>query len=370
MNGEPPKEPDISPNISSTPSALNVMPGVEDVPSISPYVTEQRAHHKKSKANTDQIAKGILEGNRTLLSKAITLVESNRDDHNDIAQAILEKVLPHAGKSIRIGITGVPGVGKSTFIESFGSFLIEKGYKIAVLAIDPSSRRTKGSILGDKTRMESLSRSSSAFIRPSPSSGSLGGVARKTRESIYLCEAAGYDVIIIETVGVGQSETQVHSMADFFLLLMLAGAGDELQGIKRGIMEMADLIAINKADGKNETFATRARAEYESALHLFPPPDSKWTPRAITCSGLGGTGIQDIWDLIEDYKKTTLANAYFHSNRKDQMKLWFEETLKEAVLDQFYDRTGVKDKIQAAEERVFNGKSSVVKEIKSILNER
>lgn len=366
MNGEPPNKPEIS-KPSSTPSALSVMPGVEDVPSISPYVEEQRKNYKKSSIDTQLIANGILQGNRTFLSKAITLVESNREDHNDLAQEILEQILPHSGKSIRIGITGVPGVGKSTFIESFGNYLIEKGFKIAVLAIDPSSKRTKGSILGDKTRMESLSRSDSAFIRPSPSSGSLGGVARKTRESIYLCEAAGFDVIIIETVGVGQSETQVHSMVDFFLLLMLAGAGDELQGIKRGIMEMADLIAINKADGKNEPFATRARAEYESALHLFPPPESKWTPRAITCSGLGGAGIQEIWSLIEDYKLTTIENTYFQSNRKEQMKLWFEETLKEAVLDEFYGRLGVRDKITAAEDRVFSGKSSVLKEIKDIL---
>jgi LAO/AO transport system kinase len=369
MNGEPPNKRDTPPN-TSTPSALNVMPGVEDVPSISPYVSEKRKTPNKKHLNVEEISLGILDGNRTFLSKAITLVESNRDDHNDIAQSILEKILPSAGKSIRVGITGVPGVGKSTFIESFGNYLINKGHKIAVLAIDPSSQRTKGSILGDKTRMESLSRSDSAFIRPSPSSGSLGGVARKTRESIYLCEAAGYDVIMIETVGVGQSETQVHSMVDFFLLLMLAGAGDELQGIKRGIMEMADLIAINKADGKNEAFATRARAEYESALHLFPPPESKWTPRAITCSGLGGSGIEDIWALIEDYKTTTTTNHYFELNRKEQMKLWFEETLKEAVLDQFYEKEGRKEKISAAENRVFTGKSSVLKEIKSILNER
>ncbi len=371
MNGEPPNKKDRpSGDSSPTPSALNVMPGVEDAPSISPYVAEQRKSQKKSSINTSEIAKGILEGNRTLLSKAITLVESNREDHNDLAQSILKQILPQSGNSIRIGITGVPGVGKSTFIESFGNYLIEKGHRIAVLAIDPSSQRTKGSILGDKTRMESLSRSPSAFIRPSPSSGSLGGVARKTRESIYLCEAAGFDIIIIETVGVGQSETQVHSMVDFFLLLMLAGAGDELQGIKRGIMEMADLIAINKADGKNEAYATRARAEYESALHLFPLPDSKWIPRAITCSGLGGSGIEEIWNLIDDYKNTTVKNSYFYENRKEQMKMWFEETLKEAVLDQFYDRVGVKESIASAEERVFNGKSSVLKEIKNILNER
>ncbi|MDZ4726294.1 MAG: methylmalonyl Co-A mutase-associated GTPase MeaB [Leptospira sp.] len=367
MNGESLNQKDSSEELSPSPSAMSVMPGVEAAPSISPYVTKQRESHKKTKMSISELANGILEGNRTLLSKAITLVESNRDDHNDTAQSILEEVLPHSGKSIRIGITGVPGVGKSTFIESFGTYLIKKGHKVAVLAIDPSSQRTKGSILGDKTRMEALSKSESAFIRPSPSSGSLGGVARKTRESVYLCEAAGFDVIIIETVGVGQSETQVHSMVDFFLLLMLAGAGDELQGIKRGIMEMADLIAINKADGKNEPFATRARAEYESALHLFPPPDSKWTARAITCSSIDGKGIEEIWNLIQDYQKTTTENQYFESNRKDQMKMWFEETLKEAVLDQFYDKLGIREKIAKAEDNVFLGKSSVTKEIKQIL---
>jgi LAO/AO transport system kinase len=367
MSGEPPKKSEKSNEKPSSPSALSVMPGVEDAPSISPYVTKQRQAQKKPTTSPEQIAQGILAGNRTLLSKAITLVESNREDHNDTAQFILEQVLPKTEKSIRIGITGVPGVGKSTFIESFGSYLIEKGHKIAVLAIDPSSQRTKGSILGDKTRMEALSKSDSAFIRPSPNSGSLGGVARKTRESIYLCEAAGFDVIIIETVGVGQSETQVHSMVDFFLLLMLAGAGDELQGIKRGIMEMADLIAINKADGKNEPFATRARAEYESALHLFPPPESRWTPRAITCSGLGGSGIEEIWNLILDYKEKTIENSYFHRNRKEQTKLWFEETLKEAVLDQFYNKKGIKEKIKLAEENVFQARSSVLKEVKGLI---
>ncbi len=369
MNGEP-LNPEKKNEEPSAPSALNVMPGVADAPSINPYVLKQRESYSRIKLDLNTIAEGVIAGNRTLLSKAITLVESNREDHNDSAQSILERILPKTGNSVRIGITGVPGVGKSTFIESFGTYLIEKGHKVAVLAIDPSSQRTKGSILGDKTRMEALSKSESAFIRPSPSSGSLGGVARKTRESIYLCEAAGFDVIIIETVGVGQSETQVHSMVDFFLLLMLAGAGDELQGIKRGIMEMADLIAINKADGKNEPFATRARAEYESALHLFPPPDSKWTPRAITCSGLGGKGIEEIWKHILDYKSTTLDNGYFHSNRKEQMRLWFEETLKEAVLEQFFEKTGMKEKIKVSEENVFNGKTSVLKEIKSILNER
>ncbi|WP_209452081.1 methylmalonyl Co-A mutase-associated GTPase MeaB [Leptospira ryugenii] len=343
------------------------MPGVSDVPSLNPYVAEQRKFQKKRIYTPEELAEGILSGNRTLLSKAITLVESNREDHNEIAQSILEKVLPSSGKSIRIGITGVPGVGKSTFIEGFGNHILSLGRKLAVLAIDPSSQLTHGSILGDKTRMESLAKSENAFIRPSPSSGSLGGVARKTRESIYLCEAAGFDTIIIETVGVGQSETQVHSMVDFFLLLMLAGAGDELQGIKRGIMEMADLIAINKADGKNEPYATRAKAEYESALHLFPPAASGWMPRAVTCSGQYGKGIDEIWNLALDYQRHTTKSGYFQKNREEQITLWFRETLKEAILDQFLEREGMRDRIHLAESKIGQGKSSVIQEIKGLL---
>lgn len=349
-------------------SALSVNPGVSDVSAISPYIVEKRKSLSKKELSPEVLADGILAGNRAALSKVITLVESNLESHNDKAQSILEILMPKVGNSIRLGITGVPGVGKSTFIESFGSYLIQSGRKLAVLAIDPSSQRTRGSILGDKTRMEELSKSEFAFIRPSPSSGSLGGVARKTRETMYLCEAAGFDTIIIETVGVGQSETQVHSMVDFFLLLMLAGAGDELQGIKRGIMEMADLIAINKADGQNEPFATRARAEYESALHLFPAPESKWTPRATICSGLGGKGIEEIWKLILDYVNTTKENGYFYTNRSDQTKTWFEETLREAVLDKFYDKPGKWDAIQNAEGRLLNGSSTLLKEIKQLLN--
>lgn len=350
-------------------SALSVNPGVADAPSISPYIRDQRKTLSKKEVNPEELAKGIRNGNRTALSKAITLVESNLDSHNDTAQAILANLMPEVGKSIRIGITGVPGVGKSTFIESFGRFLIERGKKVAVLAIDPSSQRTHGSILGDKTRMEELSKSEFAFIRPSPSSGSLGGVARKTRETMYLCEAAGFDVVIIETVGVGQSETQVHSMVDFFLLLMLAGAGDELQGIKRGIMEMADLIAINKADGSNEPFALKAKIEYESALHLFPAPDSKWTPRAITCSGLGGKGIENIWNLILDYEVATKKNGYFDTNRKAQTKTWFEETLKEAILDRFYKKPGKLEQIRQGESRLIEGHSTLLKEVKQLLAE-
>ncbi|MBM9546924.1 methylmalonyl Co-A mutase-associated GTPase MeaB [Leptospira sp. 201903074] len=353
---------------SNPKSALSVNPGVADAPAISPYIRDQRKTLSRKETTAEELADGVLSGNRTHLSKAITLVESNLEAHNDKAQAILELVMHKVGNSIRIGITGVPGVGKSTFIESFGSYLLEQNHKLAVLAIDPSSQRTKGSILGDKTRMEVLSKSANAFIRPSPSSGSLGGVARKTRESMYLCEAAGFDTIIIETVGVGQSETQVHSMVDFFLLLMLAGAGDELQGIKRGIMEMADLIAINKADGPNEPYAMRARVEYESALHLFPAPESKWTPRATTCSAIGGRGIAEIWKLILDYVSATKTNGYYAKNREDQTRMWFEETLKEVVLEQFFARPGKKESIKTSEKKLMSGQSTLLKEIKHLMD--
>jgi LAO/AO transport system kinase len=255
---------------------------------------------------------GILAGNRMLLSRAITLVESNRQEHQNLAQEIIEGCLPHSGNSIRLGITGVPGVGKSTFIEAFGNYVLEQQNRtLAVLAVDPSSSRTRGSILGDKTRMETLANHPKAYIRPTPTSGSLGGVAKNTRETITLCEAAGFNTILIETVGVGQSETAVHSMVDFFLLLMLAGAGDELQGIKRGIMEMADSIIINKADFGIEQAAKRAMNEYKNALHLFPPANSGWTPKVATCSAVQGKGIAEVWEIIDEFMRHTKANGFF-----------------------------------------------------------
>jgi LAO/AO transport system kinase len=259
-------------------SALKVQSAIPQPPSVNPNLSK-RFLLTNDILEVETYVDGVLSGNIVALSKAITLIESNLPSHRETAQKIIERCLPHTGKSIRLGITGVPGAGKSTFIESFGMFLTAKNKKVAVLAIDPSSQRTKGSILGDKTRMEELSNNEKAFIRPSPSAGSLGGVAQKTRESMMLCEAAGFDVVIVETVGVGQSETAVHSMVDFFLLLMIAGAGDELQGIKRGIMEMADALMINKADGDNLKRAQQAQAEYRSALHIFPKPESGWTPQ-------------------------------------------------------------------------------------------
>ncbi len=292
--------------------------------------------------SAEEFVKQITSGNIAYLSRAITLVESNNFEHQKKATQILEQCLPHANKSTRIGITGVPGVGKSTFIESFGTYLTSIGKKVAVLAIDPTSSINKGSILGDKTRMQVLSNDKNAFIRPSPSRDSLGGVARKTRETITLCEASGFDIIIIETVGVGQSEIAVHSMVDFFLLLKLANAGDELQGIKRGIIEMADAIVINKADGENEKQAKFAQSEFTRALHLYPPKENKWAPKVKTCSALNNIGIESIYRIIEAYIKLTKVNGYFQKQRKSQTKQWFFETIDNELKNQFYKNKKVK----------------------------
>ncbi|MBX3102939.1 MAG: methylmalonyl Co-A mutase-associated GTPase MeaB [Bacteroidetes bacterium] len=281
----------------------------------------------------DQLVQGILAGELVALSRAITLVESQLEAHADLAYELLGRLMPHAGGSVRLGITGVPGVGKSTFIEAFGLHLAEdRGLRVAVLAIDPSSQRTGGAILGDKTRMELLSQHPRVFIRPSAASDYLGGTHRKTRETLLLCEAAGYDVVIIETVGVGQSETAVSGMVDFFLLLMLAGAGDELQGIKRGIMEMADALLITKADGDNQAAARKAKAEYEAALHLFPPTASGWQPRVAMCSALTRQGIPEAWELVQAYLQHVKANGYHARNRQLQLRQWFREGFSEDVL--------------------------------------
>ncbi|MBC5993137.1 methylmalonyl Co-A mutase-associated GTPase MeaB [Pontibacter cellulosilyticus] len=309
--------------------------------------------------STDTYVNGILSGDRVMLSRAITLVESKLATDQELAQQVINAVLPHAGNSVRIGITGVPGVGKSTFIESFGSYLIiEQGKKLAVLAIDPTSQRSGGSILGDKTRMEELSMNPQAYIRPSPAGKSLGGVAKSTRETIILCEAAGFDTIIVETVGVGQSETAVHAMVDFFLLLMLAGAGDELQGIKRGIMEMADAIAITKADGSNTGKATAAKAEYQSALHLYPLGTSGWLPQVSTCSALKNTGLDTIWQTIADYLKLTQDNGFFEKKRRDQNLQWMYEAIRQGLEDNFYSHQQVKEQLQSIADEVKDGQKS------------
>ena len=333
---------------------LTVNKGIEQPSAINPYLKFKRKP-KRQLLNVSDYVEGILKGNTTLLSQAVTLVESTLPEHQSIAQEVIEKCLPYAGRSVRIGISGVPGAGKSTSIDAFGLHVLERGGKLAVLAIDPSSERSKGSILGDKTRMEKLSVHPDSFIRPSPSAGSLGGVARKTRETIILCEAAGYDKIFVETVGVGQSETAVHSMVDFFLLIQLAGTGDELQGIKRGIMEMADGIVINKADGNNIEKAKLAAAHFRNALHLFPAPESGWTPQVLTYSGFYGLGIKEIWDMVYEYIDFVKANGYFQYRRNEQAKYWMYESINEQLRNSFYHNPTIEAMLQAKENEVLGG---------------
>lgn len=313
---------------------------------------------RKQKLSVEELAEGILKGNKTALARGITLIESNQPKHRDEISKLLEACLPYSGKSLRIGITGVPGVGKSTFIETFGNHLLSKGKKTAVLAVDPTSSVSKGSILGDKTRMEELVKREEAFIRPSPSGNSLGGVSRKTRESIILCEAAGFDVILIETVGVGQSETAVHGMTDFFLLLKLAGAGDELQGIKRGIMEMADAIVINKADGENQKAAKHAKTEFRRALHLYPPKKSGWQPKTLLASALHNIGIVEIWELIEKFEQEVKANGYFSANRKEQNKSWLLQNIDEQLKSDFYQDPKIKEALGEQLQAVAENKTT------------
>jgi len=344
---------------------LSVNQGVESAPMVNPYSqpARKRKHYKSS-----EFVEGILSGDISMLSQAVTLVESSLPEHQIIAQEVIEKCLPHAGNAVRLGITGVPGAGKSTFIEALGMNLVRAGHKLAVLAIDPSSERSKGSILGDKTRMEELSVAKNAFIRPSPSAGSLGGVARKTRESIVLCEAAGFDTIFVETVGVGQSETSVHSMVDFFLLIQLAGTGDELQGIKRGIMEMADGIAINKCDGSNIDKARVAKSQYQNALHLFPPHDSGWSPEAITCSSVELNGIQDVWDMVKRYMDFVKSTGFFEVKRNSQSKYWMYETINEQLKANFYQNSEIQNLLIENERRVLSNELSSFIAAKNLLD--
>lgn len=306
----------------------------------------QKSLQKRKKFSTEDILDRLFKGDKVALSQSITYVESEQSKHQNIVEQLISACLPESGKSIRIGITGVPGVGKSTFIESFGKHLIGLGKKVAVLAVDPSSSVTKGSILGDKTRMQNLVNKKNAFIRPTASGSSLGGVARKTRESIILCEAAGYDIILVETVGVGQSETAVHSMTDFFLLLKLAGAGDQLQGIKRGIIEMADAILINKADGENLRAAQKAKIEFKKALHLYPVKDSGWTPKVKCVSALNDEGILKTWSMLENYMKSTRDNGYFDKNRFNQQKFWLFDSLNQKLKQNFYQHPKLKSELR------------------------
>lgn len=333
---------------------LAVNAGVAQPSTRSPYLSKLR---KKSRLFTaGEYVEGILKGDVSMLSRAVTLVESTVTEHQAIAQEVIEKCLPYSGNSVRVGISGVPGAGKSTSIDVFGTHLLARwGGKLAVLAIDPSSERTKGSILGDKTRMEKLSVHPDSFIRPSPTAGSLGGVARKTRETIILCEAAGYNHVFVETVGVGQSETVCHSMVDFFLLIQLAGTGDELQGIKRGIMEIADGIVINKADGDNKEKAKLAAAEFRNALHIFPVPESGVVPKVLCYSGFYEQGIDEVLDMIADYIKKVKETGYFAYRRNAQSRYWMYESIHEQLHNSFYQNPSVKSLLTDLEQQVLGG---------------
>ncbi len=355
------------PENSSEYAGLQVNAGVGPVSQHNPYL--KRGRFARRRLTAGEYVDGILKGNTTVLGQAVTLVESTNPDHHQMAQEVIEKCLPYSGNSIRVGISGVPGAGKSTSIDEFGLHVLkEYGGKLAVLAIDPSSERTKGSILGDKTRMEKLSVHPDSFIRPSPSAGSLGGVARKTRESIILCEAAGYDKIFVETVGVGQSETACHSMVDFFLLIQLAGTGDELQGIKRGIMEMADGIVINKCDGNNVEKCHLAARQFQNALHLFPAPESGWTPQVLCYSGFYGTGVKEVWDMVFAYVAHAKGNGYFQHRRNEQAKYWMYESINEQLRNSFYQNKTIDTMLNAQEQQVLQGQKTSFVAAKQLLD--
>ena len=353
--------------------ASRVMKGVEAAhdgmtfaPSKGPQ-GQNRPSPRRRKLDVNDYVKGVLSGDRTLLSRAITLVESNASAHFEQGQEVLHALLPHTGNSVRVGITGVPGAGKSTFIEALGTWLCRQGKKVAVLAVDPSSTLSKGSILGDKTRMENLSREPNAFIRPSPSGGTLGGLNRKSRETLLLCEAAGYEVILVETVGVGQSETTVRSMVDFFLLLALTGAGDELQGIKKGVMELADAIVVNKADGANVTRAEATRVDYDRILHYLRPATEGWVTRAYTCSALTNVGIPEIWEVVERFMETIRASGLFKERRKQQLLSWVYGMVEDHLLRSFYNAPAILQKAPELEEKVIRGELSATQATRELL---
>lgn len=322
----------------------------------------------RTRLKASDYIRGIREGKRYILSQTITLVESTRDDDQLLAEEVLDALIEETGNSLRLGITGVPGVGKSTFINALGPYLIKKGHRVAVLSIDPSSQLSRGSILGDKTRMPDLSRYADAYIRPSAAGDSLGGVARKTRESMLLCEAAGFDVILIETVGVGQSETLVQQMVDCFLLLMLAGAGDELQGIKRGIMEMTDVLVINKADGSNVEAARTAQQEYMNALHLFPTPESGVLPQVLRCSSEKETGLEDVWQAVCDFQKQVKQNGFFYKNRRQQRLQWLHDTLGQYLEKLFYQHPEVKKRLPELEQTILEGEAAPARVARELIS--
>ncbi|MEO8233728.1 MAG: methylmalonyl Co-A mutase-associated GTPase MeaB [Ignavibacteriota bacterium] len=357
-------KPDWTPANAGDEFAVRVVKGIQSSRSSSGSSLKARSGNKKTidlkrkNLSVEDYINGVLSFDRNILARTITLIESNNPAHHDTAQEVLTKLLPHSGKSLRIGITGVPGAGKSTLIEALGMYLIKQDYKVAVLTVDPSSTVTKGSILGDKTRMENLSKEKKCFIRPSPSGGNLGGVTRKSRETITACEAAGYNIILIETVGVGQSEVTVRSMVDFFLLVLIAGAGDELQGIKRGIIELTDAILVNKADGDNERRANIAKADYSNALHYLQPATKGWTSQAFTGSALTGKGIPELWDVIKKFETTIKQSSMFEQRRKDQSIEWVFRMVEDALRDEFYNNEKVQKAIATIKQEITKDKTT------------
>jgi LAO/AO transport system kinase len=349
--------PDWVPEDGNDRFACRVMTGVEERDGAVPSPSAPLPVLPK-RLSPEEYAEGVLRGDRMILSRAITLIESNAPKHFDLGQEILRRLLPHSGRAIRVGITGVPGAGKSTFIEALGCRLCERGRRVAVLAVDPSSSVTRGSILGDKTRMERLTRQKNAFVRPSPSGGTLGGVTRKSRETLLLCEAAGYDVVLVETVGVGQGETTVRSMVDFFLVVVLTGAGDDLQGIKKGVIELADAILVNKADGDNRTRALVARADYNQILHYLRPATEGWTTRAYACSALSGEGIDEIWDVILTFREKMRASGLFERRRKEQVLTWVNDMAQEYLRARMARNPVVEAARTDIERRVTSGEVS------------
>lgn len=323
---------------------------------------------KRKPLTADDYVEGVLSGNRAILAQTITLIESNAAKHRQLAQEVLKKLLPHTGNAIRVGITGVPGAGKSTLIETFGTMLCEDGHKVAVLAVDPSSSLTRGSILGDKTRMVSLSRHKNAYVRPSPSGGTLGGVTRKSRETLLVCEAAGFDVILVETVGTGQNEVTVRSMVDFFLVIAITGAGDELQGMKKGVIELADAIFINKADGDNKQRARNARAEYNRILHFLQPPTEGWKAKAHICSALTGFGIREIWEVIKEFESVTKESGVFANRRKQQLVDWMNGMIEDELKRRFYNDEAVKENMPDVQQDVLEGKLSASLAVEKLMD--